>query len=124
MNVELAPEALRDLIATSLDDGKAEDIRVLDVRGLTTITDYMVVASGRSSRQVKALKDRVIEAARENNVRPLGVEGENAGEWVLIDFGDVIVHTMRPDTRDFYQLEKLWDPPNAGVEPAETALDS
>jgi ribosome-associated protein len=124
MNAELAPEALRDLIAESLDDGKAEDIRVLDVRALTTITDYMVVASGRSVRQVKALKDRVIEAAREQNIRPLGVEGENAGEWVLIDFGDVIVHTMRPDTRDFYQLEKLWDQPHTEVEAAETALDS
>lgn len=109
MNAQLAPEALRDLIAVSLDDGKAEDVRVLDVRSMTSITDYMVVASGRSSRQVKALKDRVLQAARDNNVRPLGIEGENTGEWVLIDFGDVVVHTMRPETRDFYQLEKLWD---------------
>lgn len=124
MTVELDPEALRDLLTKSLDDGKAEDIRVLDVRGLTSITDYMVVASGRSARQVKALKDRVLEAAREQNVRPLGVEGENVGEWVLIDFGDVIVHTMRPETREHYQLEKLWERADAAPAAAESAIDS
>jgi ribosome-associated protein len=109
MSAELTPEALRDVIATALDDGKAEDIRVLDVRGMTSITDFMIVASGRSSRQVRSLKDRVIEAAREHDVRPLGVEGEDPGEWVLVDLGDVIVHAMQKETRDFYQLEKLWD---------------
>ena len=109
MNVEVAPETLRDLIAVSLDDGKANDIRVLDVREMTSITDYMVVASGRSSRQVKALKERVLDTARVHDVRPIGVEGENAGEWVLIDFGDVVVHAMQQETRDFFQLEKLWD---------------
>jgi ribosome-associated protein len=109
MNAELAPEKLRDLLTSSLDDGKAVDIRVLDVRDMTSITDYMVVASGRSSRQVKALKDRVIDAAREKDVRPIGVEGDNVCEWVLIDFGDVIVHAMQQETRDFFQLEKLWD---------------
>ena len=106
---ELTPEVLRDAIANALDDGKGEDIRVLDVRAMTSITDYMIVVSGRSSRQVRSLKDRVIEAAREHDVRPLGVEGENPGEWVLVDFGDVIVHAMQQETRDFYQLEKLWD---------------
>jgi ribosome-associated protein len=124
MNAELSPEALLDLVTISLDDGKAQDIRVLDVRGMTSITDYMVVATGRSARQVKALKDHVLEAARGKNVRPLGVEGENAGEWVLIDFGDVIVHTMRPETRDFYQLEKLWDQSAAEPELTERVLDS
>ncbi|MDA0822024.1 MAG: ribosome silencing factor [Proteobacteria bacterium] len=109
MSGELTPEVLRDAIATALDDGKGEDIRVLDVRAMTSITDYMIVVSGRSSRQVRSLKDRVIEAAREHGVRPLGVEGENPGEWVLVDFGDVIVHAMQQETRDFYQLEKLWD---------------
>jgi len=109
MNAELAPEKLRDLLTSSLDDGKAVDIRVLDVRDMTSITDYMVVASGRSSRQVEALKDRVIDAAREKDVRPIGVEGDNVCEWVLIDFGDVIVHAMQQETRDFFQLEKLWD---------------
>jgi|OM-RGC.v1.027587227 ribosome-associated protein len=109
MNADLAPEMLRDLVALSLDDGKALDVRVMDVRELTSITDYMVVASGRSSRQVKALKDRVIEAAREKDIRPIGVEGDGVCEWVLIDFGDVIVHTMQQETRNFFQLEKLWD---------------
>jgi ribosome-associated protein len=123
MNAELAPEALRDLISVSLDDGKAQDVRVIDVRGLTTITDYMIVASGRSSRQVKALKDRVLEAARDRNIRPLGIEGENAGEWVLIDFGDVIVHTMQPETREFYQMEKLWDDHARNTVEADRALD-
>lgn len=123
MTAELDPEALRDLLTNSLDDGKAEDIRVLDVRGLTSITDYMIVASGRSARQVKALKDRVLEAARDKNMRPLGVEGENVGDWVLIDFGDVIVHTMRPETRDHYQLEKLWERADI-ASPAPVGIDS
>lgn len=124
MNVDIAPETLLKLVTMSLDKGKAEDVRVLDVRGMTSITDYMVVASGRSVRQVKALKDLVLEAAREKKVRPLGVEGESIGEWVLIDFGDVIVHTMHPETRDFYQLEKLWDPSTVEPEMAERTLDS
>lgn len=123
MNAEL-PEDLRDLVVTALDDGKADDIRVIDVRELTSITDYMIVASGRSSRQVKALKERILEAAREQNVRPIGVEGETVSEWVLIDFGDVIVHAMQPDTRDFYQLEKLWDNTAARTEDADRALES
>ena len=121
---EFAPEALSDLIAKTLDDGKAQNIRVLDVRRLTTITDYMVVASGRTARQVKALTNRVLEAARHQKVRPLGVEGENVAEWVLIDFGDVIVHTMQPQTRAFYQLEKLWDNPILATELAGEALES
>jgi ribosome-associated protein len=124
MNVDLASETLLELVTMSLDKGKAQDVRILDVRGMTSITDYMVVASGRSARQVKALKDLVLEAAREQQVRPLGVEGETVGEWVLIDFGDVIVHTMRPETRDFYQLEKLWDPSTAEPDLAERTLDS
>ena len=119
MNVEVAPETLRDLITVSLDDGKANDIRVLDVREMTSITDYMVVASGRSSRQVKALKERVLDTARVHDVRPIGVEGENAGEWVLIDFGDVVVHAMQQETRDFFQLEKLWDNTAAQTNVAE-----
>ena len=119
MNVEVAPETLRDLITVSLDDGKANDIRVLDVREMTSITDYMVVASGRSSRQVKALKERVLDTARVHDVRPIGVEGENAGEWVLIDFGDVVVHAMQQETRDFFQLEKLWDNTAAETNVAE-----
>ncbi len=124
MNVELAPEALRDLVTVSLDDGKAENICVIDVSALTTITDYMVIASGRSSRQVKALTARVVEAARDRGVKPIGIEGETTGEWVLIDFGDVIVHTMQPETRAFYQLEKLWDQRPANPDRKEITRES
>ncbi len=124
MNAELPPETLLKLVTASLGDGKADDIRVLDVRGVTSITDYMVVASGRSVRQVKALVDRVIEAVRKKNIRPLGIEGANVGEWILIDYGDVVVHTMRPETRAFYQLEKLWDQSQLGSNLATAKFDS
>jgi ribosome-associated protein len=100
---------LTRLVSDVLEAGKAQDTRVLDVRQLTSITDFMVVTSGRSSRQVRALTQKVLEAARAHGVRPLGTEGENNWEWVLIDFGDLIVHAMQPEIRDFYQLEKLWD---------------
>ena len=93
----------------ALDDGKAVDIRTLDVRNLTIITDYMLIASGRSSRQVKALTDRVREKARAQGADILGIEGERQGDWVLVDLGDVVIHIMQPDARDFYQLEKLWE---------------
>ncbi len=96
-------------LEAALDDGKALDIRVIDVGGQTVITDYMLIASGRSARQVKALTDRVREAAGEAGMKVLGVEGEQAAEWVLVDLGDVLVHIMQPDCRDFYQLEKLWE---------------
>jgi ribosome-associated protein len=75
---------------------------------MTSITDYMIVASGRSNRQVRALADKVVEATATVGVKPLGIEGQEPGEWILIDLGDVVVHTMQPATRDFYQLEKLW----------------
>ncbi len=99
---------LSQLVVSALEEGKADDIRVLDVRGQTSITDYMVVASGRSNRQVRALASRVVETAKGQGVAPVGMEGEAQGEWVLVDLGDVVVHTMQPATRDFYQLEKLW----------------
>jgi ribosome-associated protein len=105
------PKELVTVATKALDDGKALDIKVLDVRKLTSMADYMVVATGRSSRQVKALAGHVADASRELGVRPLGIEGEQASEWVLIDLGDVIVHVMQAETREFYQLEKLWAPP-------------
>jgi len=107
----LKPKDLVNAATKALDDGKATDIKVLDVRKLTSMADYMVIATGRSSRQVKALTDHVVEAARELKQKPLGVEGEQAAEWILIDLGDVIVHVMQAETRAFYQLEKLWAPP-------------
>lgn len=104
------PKALLDTVVTALDDGKAVDIKVLDVRKLTAMADYMVVATGRSSRQVKALADQVEEAARALGVKPLGVEGQQGAEWILVDLNDVICHVMQAETREFYQIEKLWTP--------------
>ncbi len=95
-------------IRQALEDAKAEDIVVLDVRGLTDIADTMVIASGTSSRHVSSVGRRVDDALRAAGYRPQGVEGVEAGEWVLIDCGDVIVHVMHPKIRAFYALEKLW----------------
>ena len=101
-------EALRKIVVDALEELKAQDLTVLDMRGIASFTDLMVVASGTSTRQVKALADKVIEKCRLAGVRPLGVEGEREAEWVLVDLGDIVVHVMLPQTRDFYNLEKLW----------------
>ncbi len=95
-------------ISAAMEDLKGEDVQTFDVRTLTTMTDFMIIASGRSDRQVKAIAEKVIEMAKSIQIRPLGVEGQQQGEWILIDFGDVIAHVMRPATRAYYQLEKLW----------------
>ncbi len=92
----------------ALEDMKAVDIRVIDVRELTSITDVMVIASGTSTRHIKAVADNVALEARKIGVRALGVEGEKGSEWILIDLGDVVVHVMMPEVRAFYALEKLW----------------
>ena len=101
-------EQLCDLVVAALEEVKARDIVKLDVRELTTVTDYMVVASGTSNRHVKALADAVAEKAREAGHRPAGIEGEDGSEWVLLDLGDTLVHVMLPRVREFYNLEKLW----------------
>ncbi len=101
-------EQLRDLVTEALDDIKGQEIVVLDVTEQTDIADYMVVASGSSNRQVRALVDHVVEEARKRGIRPLGIEGHEQGDWVLIDLTDVIVHVMLPKVRDFYDLERLW----------------
>jgi ribosome-associated protein len=106
--MQIHSDEILTLVLAALDDGKGKDIKVIDVRGKTGITDYMVIASGTSERHVKSLADRVVEKAKTNRVPPLGVEGENVGEWVLVDLGDAVVHVMKPQTREFYQLEKLW----------------
>jgi len=104
----MQPEQLKLLALDALDDMKAMDISVLDVRGMTSVMDYMIVASASSARHLKALANTVVEQAKQADMPPLGVEGESAGEWALVDLGDVVVHVMLPQVRDFYQLEKLW----------------
>lgn len=101
-------EQLTGLVLEALDDLKGLHVVALDVRGLTDVTDYMVIASGRSRRQVTALAEHVLLRSKRAGHPPLGVEGLERGEWVLVDLLDVVVHVMRPETRGFYQLEKLW----------------
>jgi ribosome-associated protein len=101
-------EELAGLIIEALDDVKGKDIVKLDVRNMTTVTDFMVVASGTSNRHVKALVDNVADRAKEAGRRPVGIEGEDGGEWVLLDLQDALVHVMLPKVREFYNLEKLW----------------
>ena len=95
-------------IQDALEDAKARDITVLDVRKISDFTDYMVIATGTSNRHVQSTADKVVDTLRVHGVRTVGVEGGKIGDWVLIDFGDVIVHVMREEIRDFYNLEKLW----------------
>lgn len=99
---------LKAVVIDALEDLKAVDIRVLDVTGVAGFTDLMIIASGNSNRQVKALADRVVERCRESGTRPQGVEGEREAKWILVDLGDIVVHVMDPETRTFYNLEKLW----------------
>jgi ribosome-associated protein len=106
-----AAKTLSQVVAGALDDLKADAINVLDVRHLTTVTDTMVVASGRSDRHVRAIAGAVVEQCKKAGFRPIGVEGERSGEWVLVDLGDLVVHVMLPRVREFYNLEKLWDLP-------------
>jgi len=101
-------EQLLELAINALEDMKAENIRSIDVRGKTTLADYMVIASGTSGRHVQSVAESVAMAAKQAGVPPLGVEGQESQEWVLVDLNDVIVHVMLPETRDFYNLEKLW----------------
>lgn len=101
-------EQLSELVVEALEDGKAKDIVRLNVRNMTTVTDYMVVASGTSNRHVSALAEAVSDKSKAAGHRPIGVEGEGGSEWVLLDLGDTLVHVMLPRVREFYNLEKLW----------------
>ncbi len=101
-------ESLVQLAVAALEDLKAQDIVNIDVRGKTSVTDFMVIASGTSSRHVKSLAENVLEKVKEQGVRPLGSEGLDGGEWALLDLGDVVVHVMQVPTRQFYDLERLW----------------
>src|SRR5579871_1173921 len=107
---------LQDVITAALEDMKAVNVKVLDVRGLTDIADVMVIASGTSDRHVRSIADRVVEKAKSAGCRPLGTEGARDGEWVLVDLRDIVVHVMLPRVREFYGLERLWE--HAGSAPA------
>ena len=108
-----ARAALLKTVVAALDDMKALHVKTFDVRGVTDVADCMVLASGNSDRHVRSIADRVVERAREAGFRPIGVEGQRDGEWVLVDLNDVIVHVMLPRVREFYSLEELWDAPPA-----------
>ncbi len=112
-----ASDALLNTILTSLDDDKAEDVVQINLRGKSEMGDHMVVATGRSTRQVSAMAEKLVEKVKKDFGVVSKVEGKDVGDWVLIDAGDVIVHIFRPEVRDFYQLEKMWQT-GADVAPA------
>ena len=111
----MRPKQLAELVTAALEDIKAQDVRVLDVRKLTALMDSMIVATGTSDRHVRSIADKVIEAVEAKGVKALGVEGADSAEWVLVDLGDVVLHVMQRKVRDLYQLEKLW-----AIKPART----
>ena len=113
-------DVLLKSVQAAVTELKANDIVEIDVRGKTSVCDFMVVASGTSTRHVKSIADEVVRFAKKLDCQPLGVEGEREAEWVLVDLGDVVVHVMLPRVREFYNLEKLWDMP-ARAEDAERA---
>ncbi len=112
---EVQSDGLLARILSSLDDDKAEDVVTIDLRGRSSVADYMVVCSGRSSRQVAAIAEKLVERLKQEFGRTCKVEGKEQGDWVLIDAADVVVHVFRPEVREFYQLEKMWMPAGAGL---------
>jgi ribosome-associated protein len=111
-------EEITQLVIDALEDMKALDIKTIDVQEKTAITDVMIVASGTSTRHVKSIAENVMVKAKEAGLQPLGSEGEKSLEWMLVDLNDVVVHVMLPKTRDFYNLEKLWEMPAVDTESA------
>ncbi|MFM2354428.1 MAG: hypothetical protein RLZZ528_164 [Pseudomonadota bacterium] len=114
---DVSSDLLLDRILKSLDDDKAEDVVSIDLRGRSSVADHMVICSGRSSRQVGAIAEKLTERLKEEFGRSCKIEGKETGDWVLIDTGDVIVHVFRPEVREFYQLEKMWMPSTQGFAP-------
>ena len=110
-------ESLLKTVHAALDELKAKDVVQIDVRGKSSVCDFMVIASGTSTRHVKSVADEVVRFAKQLDVMPLGVEGEREAEWVLVDLGDVVVHAMLPRVREFYALERLW---TVGDQPPES----
>jgi ribosome-associated protein len=119
MPSEPASQHVADVVIGVIEDMKGQAVKCLDVSHLTTITDLMIVASGRSDRHVRSIAEAIVEKCKEQGIALLGVEGEEGGEWVLVDLADVIVHVMLPRTREFYDIEKLWDISKPGSEAAE-----
>ncbi|KFL35648.1 ribosome silencing factor [Arenimonas donghaensis] len=119
-----SPEALLTQVRAALEEMKAKDAVEIDVRGKTSIADYLVVVSGTSTRHVKSVADEVVKFSKKCGVMPLGVEGEREAEWVLVDLGDVIVHVMLPRVREFYALERLWTVGDQPPEPEAEAGDT
>ncbi len=117
--VEMTSDEQLARILSSLDDDKAEDVVTIDLRGRSSVADFMVICSGRSSRQVAAIAEKLIERLKTDFGRTCKVEGKEQGDWVLIDATDVVVHVFRPEVREFYQLEKMWMPSGValGVRP-------
>ena len=109
-------DTLLAAVLSSLDDDKAEDVVRIDLRGKTAICDHMVVCSGRSSRQVSAISEKLVERLKTEFGHFSRIEGKNTGDWVLVDTGDIIVHVFRPEVREFYQLEKMWQLSPADIE--------
>lgn len=108
--------SLKTLVLEVLEDFKAQDVNAMDVRSMTVMTDYMIVATGNSNRHIRAIAENVIRRAKEQNYQPIGIEGVDEGEWILIDLSDVVVHIMLAKTREFYALEKLWGQSNVSNE--------
>ena len=112
------------MVLSSLDDDKAMDVVAIPLAGKSSIADYMVIASGTSSRQLMAMADHLGKTLKDNGVKSTGTEGAQQGDWILIDGGDIIVHLFRPEVRDFYQLEKMWLEPNANSTNSSTGAAS
>ncbi|HEY0720997.1 MAG TPA: ribosome silencing factor [Gammaproteobacteria bacterium] len=100
-------EQIKEIVVHALEDLKGKDIHVINVHGKTSVTDMLVIASGTSTRQVRSLAENVVVKAKEQGLKPIGVEGDDSG-WVLVDLGEVVVHVMTPEMRDYYNLERLW----------------
>lgn len=111
-------DAMQKLVINALEDLKAQDIVCLDVAEISSVMDKVVIASGTSSRHAKSVANSVVMSAKEAGIQPLGIEGQQNGEWVLIDLGDIVVHVMQAEAREFYQLEKLWADQTAAMQEA------
>ena len=103
------PDELKALVLNAVEDVKAFDINFVDVQGRSSVTDILLFASGRSDRQVKSIANNIIIEAKKAGIQPLGVEGLNSGDWVLVDLGDIVAHIMLPQVRDYYGIERMWE---------------